>query len=161
MEDLSRRQALTTLAAATTAACACCALGADEKPEKPDDKPAPRPTSVSIGKLSDYPDQKFYDAFAKPAKVMVCRLDDRLVVMSAICTHKSCTLKIAEDKKLRCPCHKSFFGEHGTVLEGQAKSSLVRYALKQADDGTITADLTQSFAEKQWDDPKAMIAIKK
>lgn len=157
MEDLSRRQALTTIAA-TSAACACCALGADEKP---DDKNAPRPTSLAIGKLSDYPDQKFYDAFAKPAKVMVCRLDDRLVVMSAICTHKSCTLRVAEDKKLRCPCHKSFFSEYGTAIEGQAKGSLVRYALKQADDGTITADLTQSFAEKHWDDPKAMIAIKR
>jgi Rieske Fe-S protein len=151
MQDLSRREALTLAAAA----CACaCAGGADEKP---DNKPMPK--SLAIGKLADFDKEGFYDF--RDSKVMVSRLEDRLVVMSAVCTHKRCMLKIEEDKKsLKCNCHKSFFSEQGTVTGGPAKSSLVRYAVSQKEDGTITADLTQSFSEKQWEDAKSFVPVK-
>jgi Rieske Fe-S protein len=162
---LSRRQAL-TLAAATACGCALTqteilAQDGGKKSQRGGDDKTPMPTSLVIGKLSDFPEESFYDTFAK-SKVYVRRLDDRLVVMSAICTHKGCALKQDEPDRLRCPCHRSSFNPQGTpTTDGPAKVALARYALKQADDGTITVDLTQSYSEKEWDKPGAMIPIPK
>ena len=119
------------------------------------------PKSLAIGKLSDYPKPGFYDTF-RQKRVMVSKLDDRLVVMSAVCTHKGCLVKIKADDpaELKCPCHGAVFTDQGTVDSGPAKSSLVRYALKQNADGAITADLTQSFDEKDWDNAGAFIPVK-
>ena len=82
---------------------------------------------------------------------------------TAICTHKGCAVKIdtADAAALQCPCHHAEFSDQGTVTKGPARASLVRYALTQAADGTITADLTQHFEERKWDDPAAFVAIKK
>ena len=158
MSDLTRRDAI-GLAVVGTAACACCALGADEK-EKGD--ASARPATFTVGKLADYANPGFYDTYrAKPHNVMVSVVDDQLVVMSAICTHKSCVLKKQDEKVLRCPCHKSFFSEHGTPTEGQAKVALPRYAVSVAEDGTITVDTTKSFGERDWEKPEAFIALKK
>ncbi len=159
MSEMSRRDAM-TLAAAATAACACCALGADEKPaEGEKDAPAALPKQFPIGKLADYPNEGFYDTHRK-SRVFISRLEDRLVVMSAICTHKNCVLRKSEEKVLRCPCHKSFFSEQGTPTEGQAKVALPRYAVKQDANGTITVDTTKSYGEREWDQPEAFISTK-
>jgi len=161
MEDLSRRN---VLAIGVAAACACCLaetspLLADDDERRPT---GPAPKSVQIGKLDDFPKAGFYDTFRKQ-RVMVSKLDDRLVVMSAICTHKGCLVKIdqAQADQLQCPCHKAEFSDQGTATKGPAKVSLVRYAVKQGTDGTITADLTKSFEERHWDDAAAFIPLKK
>ncbi len=157
MADLSRREAL-VIVAATTAACACCADAADGD-SKPNDKPTPK--SIEIGKLADYDKDGFYDKFAD-SKVLVAKLPDRLVVMSNVCTHKRCVVKPKVDdvKGLFCRCHKGQYDEQGIPRAGPPKMPLVRYALKVADDGTITADTTQSFEERKWDDKAAFIPIK-
>jgi len=157
--DLTRRQALVVVAASTAAACACCSEAVAQDGEKKKEE-KPRPKSVKIGKLSDYDKPGFYDKFAD-AKVLVCKLEDRLVVMSAICTHKSCTLKPKADvaTELYCKCHKGEYSSQGTPIAGPPKLPLVRYALTTAADGTITADLTKSFEEKKWDDKAAYIPI--
>ncbi len=160
MSDISRRDAIGLAAAA----CACCALGADEKPPEGDAKPGkeqipPPPKQFTIGKLSDYPNAGFYDAYRKN-RAFVARLEDRLVVMSAVCTHKNCIVRKQDEKTLRCPCHKSFFSEYGTPTEGQAKVALPRYGVSVGADGTITVDTTQSFGEREWDKPEAFISTK-
>jgi Rieske Fe-S protein len=166
---LTRRQALTIATATACASCLAEALEggerkggsspkADEKAEK-----AP-PTALALGKLDAYEKPGFYDTFTKSDKIYVRRLDDRLVVMSAKCTHKGCVVKKGNEEEgdvLRCPCHKSNFDAYGTPTGGPAKTSLPRYAVTRDADGTITADLTKSFEEKEWDDPAAMVAIKK
>jgi Rieske Fe-S protein len=160
MSDMTRRDAI-GLAVIGTAACACGALGADGG-EKEKGDPAARPKQFSVGKITDYPKPGFYDNFrAKPHNVMISVVDDQLVVMSAICTHKMCVLRKQEDKVLRCPCHKSFFSEYGTPTEGQAKVALPRYAVSVLEDGTINVDTTQSFGEREWEKPQAFIPLKK
>ena len=160
MSEISRREALVL-----AGACACCSLLADGALAADHDRnnhpTGLMPKSLEIGKLADYPHPGFYDKFSKQ-RVMICRLDDRLVAMSAVCTHKGCIVRIQPDDKtsLKCPCHKAVFTEQGTVDSGPARSSLVRYALKSNANGTITADLTKSFDEKHWDDPAAFIALK-
>ena len=141
------------LAVAAVCACGGMALGQDDEDTAP-------PKTISIGTLADYPDAAFYDKF-RDQKIFVRRLDDRLVAMSAICTHKRCVLKIKDPATLRCPCHKSFFSAEGSPTEGPAKKSLNRYALTQNEAGEITVDTTQSFEEKEWEEPKSFIAIKK
>ena len=153
MNDFSRREMLVV---AAVCACGSVALG-DDKDDK--DEKAP-PKTLAIGKVSDYSDAKFYDAH-RADKVMIRRLDDRLVAMSAICTHKRCVVKIKDESSLRCPCHKGTFSEQGTPISGPPKAALPRYALTQAADGTITVDTTRSFGEKEWDQPEAFVAIKK
>ena len=171
MDDISRRNLL-VIAGAT--ACACCLTQSDaaradgprrHHDDDDDDKRGPKgPTAKSlvIGTLTDYPKPGFYDKF-RSQKVMVSRLDDRLVAMSAICTHKGCTVKVdpKETTQLLCPCHHAEYSDQGTPIKGPAKISLVRYGLTQAADGQITADLTKTFAERQWDDPAAMIPLPK
>ncbi len=164
MSDLSRREMIVL----TTAACACCALGADDAGDKPGpgggggerEKFPPQPKQFEIGKLSDYPKVGYYDQFRKN-KVMIAVVEDRLVAMSAVCTHKNCIVRKDTDTTLLCPCHKSIFGDHGTPTEGKAKFALPRYALSQAADGTITVDTTQSFSEREWEKPEASLVIKK
>lgn len=169
--DLSRRNLL-LMAGATATACACCMVTPETA--RADDGPPPRhhddderskgpaATSLPIGKLADYEKPGFSDKF-RAQKVMVSKLDDRLVVMSALCTHKGCVVKVEanDPTALQCPCHKAEFSDQGTVTKGPARSSLVRYAVSAAADGTITADLTKSFEEQQWEDPASFIAIKK
>jgi Rieske Fe-S protein len=142
-------------------ACACCAMSADLALAA--DPPATTaPKTLPIGKATDFPDVGFYDKFAKQ-KVLVARLDDRLVAMTNVCTHKGCALKIDPgiEPALKCPCHKAEFGAKGTPTAGQAKLALARYALTQGPDGTITADLTKSFPEAKWNEAESFIAMKR
>ena len=165
MTDMTRRNLL-VIAGAT--ACACCLADAQAAPPRrrshDDDEGGKGPTvkSLNVGKLSDYERPGFYDKF-RPQKVMVCKLDDRLVVMSALCTHKGCTVKIdpAHPDQLQCPCHKAEYSDQGTAIKGPAKVSLVRYAVAESADGTIVADLTKSFEERKWEDPTAFVSVKK
>ena len=159
MTNETTRRELLVQAAAVAGACACCALSAGvafaEAPAK--DK------TLTLGRLSDYPQPGFYDKFnTKPNHVLVSRLDDRLVAMTAICTHKGCPVKVQADDHtaLKCPCHKAEFSVEGTPTAGPAKTALVRYALTQAADGTITADLTRTFIESKWDDKASFVPLK-
>lgn len=152
MSDLSRREAMIL-----ASACACCAMSGEVDAADP---PAAKAKSVVLGKLADYTKPGFYDKFAKQ-KVLVARLDDRLVAMSNVCTHKSCSVRINADDKtlLKCPCHDAEYSAYGTPTDGPAKTALSRYAVKQSANGTITADLTKSFIESKWDDAAAFIPL--
>lgn len=155
MSDLSRREALIVVAA-TTAACACCAH-ADEGENK-DDKPMPK--SLAIGKLADYDKEGVSDKYVAD-KLLVAKLKDRLVVMSAICTHKRCVVKPKADdaSQLFCKCHKGVYDEQGIPRGGPPKSALIRYGVSVGDDGTITVDTTKSFEEKKWDEKAAYVPV--
>lgn len=158
MTDLTRRDALLFVGA-----CAACVMAADLV-EAADDKgaPAAKAKSVEIGTLADYDKPGFYDKFIKQ-KVLVARLDDRLVAVSNVCTHKGCAVKVKPDDHtgLKCPCHKAEFSPEGTPTSGPAKTALARYAIKQGADGKITVDLTKQFIESKWDDADAFVAVKK
>ena len=159
MSEMTRRDMLVI-----AGACACGAMCAGDAMAQDRRAAGPAVKSLAIGKLGDFPKVGFYDKFAKPNKVMIARLDDRLVAMSAACTHKGSTVRVkadADEPMLRCPSHGAEYSPQGTVTKGPAKASLVRYALTAAADGTITADLTKTFAESKWDDAGASIKAEK
>ena len=54
--------------------------------------------------------------------------EDKLVAVSAICTHLHCVLNFDDSsKRLLCPCHAASFDLNGNVLDGPAPRPLQRF----------------------------------
>lgn len=68
---------------------------------------------------------------------------DGLLLYSAICTHKGCTIKSwkEEERRLRCHCHLSEFAAltGGDVMSGPAKHQLPMIPLAVDDEGFVIA----------------------
>jgi menaquinol-cytochrome c reductase iron-sulfur subunit len=92
------------------------------------------------------------------ARVFVSRHGKRFRVMSAVCTHLGCTVRVEASLKadpsdpdtrratqvfqLACPCHGSRYHEDGSNISGPAPRPLPAYRLTLAhDDGQLMADL--------------------
>jgi Rieske Fe-S protein len=56
--------------------------------------------------------------------VIVHRKGQEAHILSAVCTHQSCTLKVAASGELFCPCHGAKFSPAGAVLKGPATAPL-------------------------------------
>lgn len=71
------------------------------------------------------------------------RSADGVLVYSALCTHRSCTIKSwkAEERIMRCHCHLSEFAtlSEGSVLSGPARRQLPMVPLGLDDEGFIIA----------------------
>ena len=71
------------------------------------------------------------------------RSADGVLVYSALCTHRSCTIKSwkAEERIMRCHCHLSEFAalSGGSVLSGPARRQLPMVPLGIDDDGFVIA----------------------
>jgi Rieske Fe-S protein len=148
MSEMNRRE---FVIAATVAACACTLTDPAEvlaAPAKP----------IDVGTVGDYPADGVSDKFIKPHRILVVRADKRIHAMSAVCTHKACAVKL-KDNQIKCPCHGSIFSNHGTVTDGPAKVSLVRYGIKQNDAGRIIVDKSKQFREPKWEDPGSFITV--
>lgn len=155
MGEMNRREFVAV--ATVAAACACTVCGdldnsAAAAPEKK------LPQKVDVGTLADYPADGITDRFIKPHRILIVRGGGRIHAMSAVCTHKACLVKV-KDNQIKCPCHGSEFSEHGTVIGGKAKSSLVRYGISTSGDGRIIVDKSKQFAEQKWDEPGSFIAV--
>jgi Rieske Fe-S protein len=61
--------------------------------------------------------------------IVVRTSDTQAIALSAICTHRGCTVGW-DDKKndILCPCHGSVFGSDGHVINGPATLPLTAYA---------------------------------
>lgn len=149
MSDLDRRGFL-TLAAGL---CAACALGDTLLAAPGDAKP------VDIGTLDELKSVKISDKYAKSNGFFLVNEDGRLVAISNRCTHKNFAVEIKGDG-FNCPKHNSQFSIHGTVVKGQAKSTLPRFAIS-VKDGKVVVDPTRSFSEKQFDDKAAYVELPK
>jgi menaquinol-cytochrome c reductase iron-sulfur subunit len=92
-----------------------------------------------IGKPEDYvPDSITY---LPEKKVFIFYEQDGFYVISSICTHLGCTIRLdAEQSGFTCPCHGSKFKQDGDVLKGPAKKPLVRFALYLSKRGEIIVD---------------------
>jgi Rieske Fe-S protein len=78
--------------------------------------------AVTPGKISD--GSAVTGMFGQDPAV-VTKKDDVVSAMSAVCTHKGCTVGFNGDKKtLDCPCHGSRYHLDGAVLNGPAKKAL-------------------------------------
>ena len=78
------------------------------------------------------------------------RSADGVLVYSAICTHRSCTIKSwkPEERILRCHCHLSEFAalSEGSVMSGPARRQLPMVPLALDDEGYVVA--TDTFTRK-------------
>jgi Rieske Fe-S protein len=73
-----------------------------------------------------------------------------VLVFSAICTHRGCTIKswLEEERELRCHCHLSRFAalNVGRVMNGPAKRELPMVPVKVDEEGFVVA--TDTFTSK-------------
>lgn len=75
---------------------------------------------------------------------------DGVLVFSALCTHRACTIKswMPEERHLRCHCHLSRFAalEEGRVQDGPAKRQLPMVPLALDEEGFVVA--TETFTSR-------------
>ncbi len=116
-----------------------------------------RPQRFKIGP----PDQFGEGArFLESERVFVLRERNTFHVISAVCTHLGCTVKmerlnrlkkvqaggreLEEQYEFRCPCHGSKYYGDGTNYAGPAPKPLAHYMLEMSpDDGQLVVDMSQ------------------
>lgn len=68
---------------------------------------------------------------------------DGVLLYSALCTHRNCTIKswLAKERRLRCHCHLSIFAalSEGSVESGPARRQLPMVPVGLDDDGFVVA----------------------
>lgn len=77
----------------------------------------------------------FADAETEDPRVLVRLESGEILMYSAVCTHKGCTVGYkAEEQHLVCPCHDSTFSPlSGEVISGPADEPLAKFSVKVAD----------------------------
>ena len=78
---------------------------------------------VNAGPATRYSIDGVYTGFSQDG-FFVVRKGERLVALSAICTHKKCKLAAESDHSFYCKCHGSTFDPAGKVTNGPAKRDL-------------------------------------
>jgi cytochrome b6-f complex iron-sulfur subunit len=60
--------------------------------------------------------------------VWIVHVPQGFVAMSAVCTHKGCTVKWEDKRRVfSCPCHDGRFDERGNVVSGLPRRPLTRF----------------------------------
>lgn len=91
---------------------------------------------VDAGPVHDYAANGVYSRF-RDQGFFVIRNGAKLVVLTAICTHKKCKLTAESDRSFSCDCHGSTFDPNGKVTEGPAKRDLPSLASFTNDKGHL------------------------
>ncbi len=67
----------------------------------------------------------------KDTPVILIRVNQEVVALSAICTHLGCLVKwVGREKQFACPCHGARFDATGKVLAGPAPEPLSPVKIK-------------------------------
>jgi menaquinol-cytochrome c reductase iron-sulfur subunit len=102
--------------------------------------------------------------FLEDKRVFIFRERNTFYVISAICTHLGCTVKMQrlnqpkkvkvgdrefqEQAEFHCPCHGSKYYGDGTNYAGPAPKPLAYYKLEVApDDGQLIVDMTENVGQ--------------
>ena len=88
--------------------------------------------SVAAAKVGELPPNaaKVFKFGSAPA-VLINTAEGKLVALSAICTHLTCTVRYdGETGTLFCPCHNGRFDLNGNVLSGPPPRPLETYAVE-------------------------------
>ena len=122
--SLSRRE----FVAVTTAVLTGC--DRDHKTDRAKNSDAVATTPVvkhpaDAGLVTSFDKDDVYDTF-RDQGFLVVRRDKQLFVLSSVCTHKGCKVRVADDLTFFCKCHHSEFDKDGNVTKGPAKRSLPR-----------------------------------
>jgi menaquinol-cytochrome c reductase iron-sulfur subunit len=113
------------------------------------------PSRIKLGLPAAFPDGL---TLVPDRRLFVSRRGRRFKVMSAVCTHLGCTVRVEASLKadpadpdtrratqvfqLVCPCHGSRYKEDGSNVSGPAPRPLPAYRLVLApDDGHLVVDL--------------------
>lgn len=89
------------------------------------------PNSVVAAKAGELPPNsaKVFK-FGSSAAILINTADGKLVALSGVCTHLTCTVRFdAETETLFCPCHNGRFDLGGNVLSGPPPRPLETYAV--------------------------------
>lgn len=118
------------------------------------------PSRIRIGHPGAFPEGL---TLVPDARVFVSRHGRRFRVLSAVCTHLGCTVRVEAGLRpdpndpdtrratqvfeLACPCHGSRYRENGANISGPAPRPLPAYHVSLApDDGQLVVDLASEVA---------------
>jgi len=113
--DMNRRQFLMLAAAGLAAGC-----------RSGDDGVAAGPRQsrvVNAGPAGNYAADGVYSGFRDQGFFLI-RNGDKLIALSAVCTHRKCKLAAESDHSFYCKCHGSTFDPAGKVTLGPARRDL-------------------------------------
>jgi nitrite reductase/ring-hydroxylating ferredoxin subunit len=80
-------------------------------------------------------------------KVILVRYQDRIYAFSLWCPHQRTALRWeVEERRFRCPKHKSTFQPDGVFISGRATRAMDRHALRREGD-TVVVDLATVLQE--------------
>lgn len=92
------------------------------------------PDWYKVGKLEDFEIGKptlvqkgrhvEKDITVRLGAMYVIRKADGVQVLSAVCTHAGCDVKLNESGGFSCPCHGAQFDAQGAVVKGPARRAL-------------------------------------
>jgi Rieske Fe-S protein len=143
MTQISRRQALTTIAAtgASLTLAGCMPQNRDPGSSLPSG-------GVRVAAVTDFPQAgsfKELDIGDTPAVIVrtaqaqpkgVSAGGVNLIALSRVCTHLGCLVNAPKDNDLGCACHGSLFdASNGAVKRGPAGSALANFKLEIRSDG--------------------------
>ena len=95
---------------------------------------------VNAGPASNYVADGVYNNFCDQGFFLV-RQGDKLFALSAICTHRKCTLTAEPDRSFYCKCHGSTFDPVGHVTEGPARRDLPILPTNTNEQGQLIVDV--------------------
>jgi menaquinol-cytochrome c reductase iron-sulfur subunit len=118
------------------------------------------PSRLKVGRPDSFPEGL---TLVPETRVFVSRHGKRFRVMSAVCTHLGCTVRVEASLRadpsdpdtrratqvfeLACPCHGSRYHEDGSNISGPAPRPLPAYRVTLApDDGQLVVDLDREIA---------------
>ena len=110
------------------------------------------PDEYEAGQVSE----RFKDQYG----VWIVRDDEKIYVLSTVCTHLGCTPNwMPSESKFKCPCHGSGCYKTGINFEGPAPRPLERFKIALSDEGEIIVDKTKKFQQEkgEWTDPDSFI----
>ena len=113
---INRRQFL-VLTAAAVVATGCNTV------EDGDSSTIRKERVVNAGPVGDYATDGVYGRF-RDEGFFVIRKGEKLIALSAICTHRKCKLITEPDHSFYCKCHGSTFNPSGHVTQGPARRDL-------------------------------------
>jgi cytochrome b6-f complex iron-sulfur subunit len=120
------------------------------------------PTTFKAGVPKDYLPMSVSEKYKDEQRVWICRDEEKLFAIIAICTHLGCTPRwLASEAKFKCPCHGSGFTFEGINFEGPAPRPLERCKIVLNEQGELVVDKGTKFLyEKgQWGDPDSFVKV--
>lgn len=141
------RRSFCALAGAFAAAAALPRANAQEPPpdlpEDPRRVTAETRASLPKGTIKDYRKQGRFFLVADARGIYA---------ITAICTHRGCTVHLEGDAGFGCPCHDSEYDLQGTVTQGPAERPLKHFEVReQSPGGFLVVDLSSTV------DPRARL----